>query len=105
MAGARYLLLHGPNRQVVNGLMDITSEGPRVYSREELVELDYPGEARSEFYLVYDVKAHPAFAQCSWDVSALLRGRERLESAKPFAMSLAEVMAMAKEPGTETQSP
>ena len=104
MAGARYLLLHGPHKQTVEGLLPITSEGPRLYSRQELVQLGYPGAARSEFYLVYDVKKDPAFARYRWDVSALLRGREGPESAKPFAMSLAAVMALAKDAGCKTRN-
>ena len=97
VAGAHYVLLHGPNRRVVEGLFAITSDGPRVFSAKELKGLGYPCQAGSESYLLYDVKPHPGFSGYQWDVDALLSGREGPESAKPFALTLAEVMALARQ--------
>jgi hypothetical protein len=47
------------------------------------------------------VKPHPGFSRYQWNVDALLSGREGPESAKPFPLSLAEVMAMAASASEE----
>jgi len=57
VAGASYLLLHGEGEYQVGGrLFKIISEGPRVFSKETLVEEGYPGGASQPYYLVYDIK-------------------------------------------------
>jgi predicted component of viral defense system (DUF524 family) len=101
VSGAHYLLLHGPQRKAVDGLLAITSDGPRVFSADQLKQLGYPLSTESEFYLLYDVKPHPGFSRYQWNVDALLSGREGPESAKPFPLSLAEVMAMAASASEE----
>jgi len=57
VAGASYLLLHGDGEYQGGGrLFKIVSEGPRVFSKETLLEEGYPGGASQPYYLVYDIK-------------------------------------------------
>ena len=57
VAGAAYLLLHGAGEYSGGGrLFKIISEGPRVFSKETLIEQGYPGEPSQPYYLVYDVE-------------------------------------------------
>jgi len=57
VAGASYLFLHGEGEYQGGGRMfKITSKGPRVFSKETLIEQGYPGEASQPYYLVYDVE-------------------------------------------------
>jgi predicted component of viral defense system (DUF524 family) len=57
VAGASYLLLHGDGEYQCGGRMfRIVSDGPRVFSKEKLLELGYPGGASQPYYLVYDVE-------------------------------------------------
>lgn len=56
VTGAAYLYLHGSDQYQGGGTMfRIISEGPRVFSCEKLLELNYPGSASQPFYLVFDV--------------------------------------------------
>lgn len=58
VTGASYLLLHGEGEyQSGARLYRITSEGPRVFSKESLVENGYPGGCSQPYYLVYDVES------------------------------------------------
>ena len=94
VAGARYLLLHGSGGRAVDGLFEISREGPRVFSLDKLKKAGYPGDPSSPFYLVFDVQEHPDFAGYSWDYQALPHspppGRA---SAFPFTVTLAELMS------------
>jgi hypothetical protein len=54
--GALPLLLHGEGEYQGGGrLFKIISDGPRVFSKEKLLELGYPGGGGQPYYLVYDV--------------------------------------------------
>jgi predicted component of viral defense system (DUF524 family) len=73
VAGASYLLLHGEGEYRAAGrLYRIVSEGPRVFSRETLLERGYPEEGSQPYYLVYDImplaKDDP-LAGYVWDLS------------------------------------
>ena len=73
VAGAAYLLLHGAGEYSGGGrLFKIISEGPRVFSKETLIELGYPGEPSQPYYLVYDVQpldAKDPLSKYDWDLS------------------------------------
>ena len=75
VAGASYLLLHGEGEYQCGGkLFKIVSEGPRVFSKEKLAELEYPGGASQLYYLVYDVKpldGNDPLAGYDWDLSPI----------------------------------
>jgi predicted component of viral defense system (DUF524 family) len=72
VAGASYLLLHGDGEYQNGGRMfKIVSEGPRVFSKEKLIELGYPGGASQPYYLVYDVaplNSDDPLAMYDWDL-------------------------------------
>lgn len=73
VAGASYLLLHGEGEfRKTDRLYRIVSEGPRVFSRETLVERGYPGEGTQPYYLVYDIAPLPEndpLMGYEWDLS------------------------------------
>ncbi len=75
VAGASYLLLHGDGEYQGGGhLFKIVSEGPRVFSKEKLVELEYPGGASQPYYLVFDVKPladDDLLAAHDWDLQPI----------------------------------
>ena len=75
VAGASYLLLHGSGEyEKGSRLFRITSEGPRVFSRETLLNMGYLGEASQPYYLVYDVEplaSDDPLAKYDWDLSEI----------------------------------
>ena len=96
VGGARYVLLHGRKKSVVDGLLEMTSEGPRVFSGADLTRAGYPLVTHSEFYLAYNVRQSPDFRGYTWDIDALLSGRTRHASAKPYTVRLSELLATAR---------
>jgi predicted component of viral defense system (DUF524 family) len=99
IAGARYLLLHGPGKRVEQGLYEITSDGPLVYSAADLQRLGCPAATGSELYLVFDVSPSAAFADVRWDASRLLGTLVGQQSAKPFARSLTDLLENGRAQG------
>lgn len=97
VAGASYLLLHGEDEYRKGGkLYSVVSEGPRVFSKEKLIEKDYPGEPSQPYYLVYDIvpldEGDP-LALYDWDLSKVDGVGERRQSAVPKAgIPLSEFM-------------
>lgn len=75
VAGASYLLLHGEGEYRGGGrLFKIESDGPRVFSKEKLLELGYPGGAGQPYCLVYDVKpldGDDPLAVYDWDLKLI----------------------------------
>ncbi|NJW54277.1 nuclease domain-containing protein, partial [Salinimicrobium oceani] len=55
--GARYILLHGEGETLATKLFKVTEIGPRIFSKENLINKGYPSNPAQEFYLVY--KIHP----------------------------------------------
>jgi hypothetical protein len=94
---AQYLLLHSDEAKAENGLLRITSKGPRVLSKAALIKQGYPGEPGGEFYLVFDVEIAPEFCSYSWDYSKLPNRPEGRQSATPFFVTLDVLMAIIRD--------
>lgn len=92
---ARYLLLHGPGQTVSGMLFKLNNRAPRLFSRRDLLQKEYPGPSR-ELYLVYatDPEVEPEFANMRWDVTRLPGYRANRASGLPFSVSLTELMSV-----------
>jgi predicted component of viral defense system (DUF524 family) len=104
VAGASFLLLHGVGEYRAAGcLYRIVSEGPRVFSRETLIERGYPGKGSQPYYLVYDIvplaKEDP-LAGYVWDLSKVNGVSDGRGSPVPKkGVPLAQLMKAAKKRG------
>lgn len=99
VTGASYLLLHGPDGAARPGLLRIKqpSVGPRVFSRQALMELAYPGQPTRPHYLVFDVEPCDEFANVAWDYAALADKPGGAATGQPFAISLHTLMLVARQ--------
>jgi len=92
--GAKYLLLHSKEEITTSKLYKISEIGPRIFSKEKLIEKHYPSTPSQNFYLVYRIE------QCNdielvarkWDISKLSNYKSRRGSAIPFSTSFTELM-------------
>ena len=93
-AGAKYLLLHSENETTTSKILKITEKGPRVISKEKLVEKGYPGDPTQDYYLVYKVEkiTDKEFLDVNWDISKLEGYKGRRASPLPFGVTLTELM-------------
>jgi hypothetical protein len=93
LTGARYLLLHGEEELHTGKLYKLKSEGPRIFSKDQMLEMEYP-EPSQNFYLLFDIsgEGEREFKKYVWDVSSLKGYKKGRGSALPFAVTIAELM-------------
>lgn len=90
---ARYLLIHRPGQTESVDLFEIVSEGPKVYSKEKLAELNYPNP-RHDNYLVIKVKPvrQSELQNQRWRFKDFSNYQEGRSKAIPFTTTLAEMI-------------
>jgi hypothetical protein len=92
-AGAKYLLLHTEGELVTGKLFKITETGPRIFSKQTLIEKGYPAPTQ-DFYLVYKVEEvrEKEFANQFWDIRKLNGYKTGHGSPLPFSVTMTELM-------------
>ncbi len=93
-AGASFILLHSKNEIQTSKLLKIVERGPRVFSKQTLLNRKYPGEPSQLYYLVYKVEElnDLEFQNKVWDISKLQAHRKGRASVLPFSVTLTELM-------------
>lgn len=98
-AGAKYLLLHSENETTTSKLLKITETGPRVFSKQSLLDKGYPYEPSQNYYLVYKVEEikDEEILNISWDITKLVGYKKGRGSALPFSVTITELMKTKKK--------
>ena len=93
-SGAQYLLLHSNNETTTSRLLKITETGPRIFSKQTLIEKGYPTEPSQNYYLVYKVQEikDVEFQNQKWDITKLDKYKAGRGSALPFSVTMTELM-------------
>ena len=93
-AGAKYLLLHSKGELKTSVLLRITDTGPRVFSKQTLINKEYPTVPSQNYYLVYKVEPlhDKEFLNKLWDISKLEGYKKGMGSVLPFSITLTELM-------------
>lgn len=93
---SKYLLLHTSKEDSSGDLWKIVSKGPRVYSKSDMVKLEYPKEEKEmqENYLIIQIEpvSDFEFENVKWDFKKLMNYKKGNASAFPFTASLSELM-------------
>jgi hypothetical protein len=68
--------------------------GPRIFSKQTLIQKGYPSEPNHNYYLVYKIEEtyEKEFLNKSWDITELAGYKKGRGSALPFSVSLTELM-------------
>jgi len=92
-AGASFLLLHRKGELTTGDIWHVVNNGPRIYSRTELLHSGYPTPS-GENYLVYDIRkcTDEEFENAKWDLRKLASYSTGHRSAMPIAVSLVDLM-------------
>ncbi|MBK7373934.1 MAG: DUF2357 domain-containing protein [Saprospiraceae bacterium] len=92
---AKYLLLrsHGESKRATR-LYKLKNKGPKIFSNEDLKRKKYPHEPNGELYLVYELddEVENEFKKFVWDITKLAEYKTHFGSARPFSISLTELM-------------
>ena len=94
---ASYLLLHTHGDKSSGDIWKITSKGPKVYSKENLIKKGYTNP-QQDFYLVIDIIQvdKTEFNNNEWEFKNLKNYNSGHASAKPFTASLTELLSVKK---------
>jgi len=99
-AGAKYLLLHSKEETITGKLLQIIEIGPRVFSKQTLIDKGYPSKPDDDnYYIVYKVEEvkEKEFLNKTWDITKLGGYTKNFGSAFPFAVTLTELMQVLKK--------
>ena len=92
--GAKYLLLHTEGETITNKLLKITETGPRIFSKQTLINKGYPTSPSQDFYLIYKIEKvlDEVFQNKAWDITKLDDYKKGRGSALPFSITLTDLM-------------
>jgi len=104
VVNAQYLLLRKRGEETASNLLKITSKGPKVYSKEQLIGYPYP---KHSFYLVVEIDPRGAFGfeECEYRYKDLAAYKEiqkkhskwERETGNPFTVTLTELMEVKEK--------
>jgi len=94
---AKYLLLHTHNDQTSGELYSIISDGFEFYTKEKLLETQYPNPGQPQYLIVKIERVTDVeFNNVSFDFKKLKNYKSNFKSAFPFTASLTELMKCSK---------
>jgi hypothetical protein len=90
---SKYLLLHTSGETASGSLWKIVSNGPKVYSKDDLISMGYPFRTQ-DYYLVIEIEhvTDPEFKNVKWNFKELSNYSNGRASAFPFTSTLSELM-------------
>jgi predicted component of viral defense system (DUF524 family) len=95
ITSAKYLLLHGKGELQTTRLYKLKPDGPRIFSKEDIIEMKYP-DPNHNFYLMFDIEgpAEIEFKKYEWNISLLEKHGKGRDSALLYSVTLSELMKM-----------
>lgn len=92
--GATFLVLHGPKETVTDKIYKLKEVGPKIYSKQNLINKKYPTVPKGELYIMYEIENDMSveFENQKWDLKKLENYSSFWNSAKPITVTLSELM-------------
>jgi hypothetical protein len=90
-----YLLLHTKSEIITNKFYKLKVNGPRNYSKEELLSIGYPTPNHNN-YLVFEIEdtIEVEFLNTKWDLGKLANFSKELQLGYPFCTTLTQFMKL-----------
>lgn len=91
---ARFILLHSDNELETDKLYKVSTIGPRIFSKSDLLQKGYPGQNDAKYYLVYEIENQelPELQGFKFNIRKLPGFQTGRGSALPFSVTLAELI-------------
>jgi predicted component of viral defense system (DUF524 family) len=91
---AEFIILHGPKETETGKIYQLTGRGPKIFSKQNLIEKKYPTTPTGEIYLIYELETEVSdeFKHAVFDLRRLQNYDRFWNSPKPIAVSLEELM-------------
>lgn len=90
---AKYLILHGSDGLITNKIFQLKTSGLKILTQDNLLKKGYPNPS-GELYLVYEIEndASKDFHDFSIDIRKLSKFESHRNSAKPFSVTLTDIL-------------
>lgn len=94
VVNAEYLVLHGPNEVQTKKIYKLNGKGPKIYSKQNLINQKYPTIPNGDLYLIYEIEKEVSedFGFSVFDLKKLNNYSSFRNSAKPISVSLIDLM-------------
>lgn len=91
---AEYIVLHGPGETKTNKIYKLKVTGPKIFSKQNLIDKKYPTIPKGDLYLMYEIENDVSndFNNTKFDLNQLDSYSGFWNSAKPISVSLTELM-------------
>jgi predicted component of viral defense system (DUF524 family) len=91
---AKYIVLHGHNELETSRIYSLSSGGIKIFSKQDLITLKYPSEPEGQAYIMFKIENEVSdlFSNGKWDLRNLQNFKTRRNSAKPYTVTLTELM-------------
>lgn len=91
---AEYIVLHGPSETKTNKIYKLKAVGPKIFSKQNLIDKNYPTNPKGDLYLMFEIENDVSndFNNTKFDLNKLSKYSSFFNSAKPITISLSELM-------------
>lgn len=89
---AKYLLLHSKENTIPHSIYRLDTEGPRVISKDYMQRKKYPFPNIKPYYIGYSLESETPVGKEFGNVKWEIRKLNKYDSAKPFVVTLEELM-------------
>jgi hypothetical protein len=96
LSSAKFILLHGPKETVTGRIYRLSEKGPRIWSKTDLNNRQYPSKPTQDFYLVFEIQnpVEKEFNYAKWNINSIGQYTSYRGSPLPFVVSLTELMSV-----------
>jgi len=91
---SKYLVLHGPSETKTNKIYKLKNVGPKIFSRQNLIDKKYPTPPSEDLYLIFEIESDVSmeFNNVLFDLKKLPNYASFRNSPKPITVSLTELL-------------
>lgn len=91
---SKYLVLHGPSETKTNKIYKLKNVGPKIFSRQNLIDKKYPTTPSEDLYLIFEIESDVSmeFNNVLFDLKKLPNYASFRNSPKPITVSLTELL-------------
>ena len=107
-AGAKYLLLRASSQFKTSDIWRVVGKDPEIMNKQSLLKKGYPSKPSCDNYLIYKIEKikESDFNNAVWDVKKLPGyTSDRVNTARPFAVTLTELSQARIRKGVEVNLP
>lgn len=91
--------LHGNNNSKADKIYELKAIGPKIYSKQNLIDKQYPTEPNADVYIIFEIKKDVSeqFANATFDLTGLENFKNFRRSPIPITVTLSDLLKTVVE--------